>query len=242
MKNDTINENSLFIILNKFENLFIDCCTYQEFRQKFLNLYFNFNEYYLGNDFKNKNLVYPLKTHFDKGLSLFVSYNEPDDFDLKIYNFIMLSKNISNFWYKVVIDYRYLNYGPNIFYVTYCYLLKMMLGLETLTKIARTNFLFDDEDGLITIKSIHILYCVFYSDKKISNLMNDNLYMYIEDLFEKFWKIFYKINPLNCCETYFKLNRLKEISKKRFDEFIEKYPYIHFYYRQDADSAFEHED
>jgi hypothetical protein len=60
--------------------------------------------------------------------------------------------------------------------------------------------------------------------------MNDNLYMYIEDDFEKFWKIFYNLKQTNCGETVYYLDLLNKSIQNNYKEFCKKYKKIHDYY------------
>lgn len=221
-----IKNNSLFTTLIFLTEQFKTSYSYAEYRESFFNSYKKFNEYFLSSDFREKNLVFPLKMHFEYGFELFFSINEPDDFIEKIENYKLITDEIYNFWYYTVIDYRYLTKGPNIFYVTYLYLRKFSSLIDSLYKISITDYLFNNEDGESIIKLIQIFYCTFYSDKNISEKMNDNLYMYIEDLFEKFWEIFYNIDISNRCETTYKLKILSNLSNKRLRNFSKQYPKI----------------
>lgn len=222
--------NPLLKIINEFDNQFKDCKYYSDYRNAFFKLYNIFNEYYNGEDFKSKNLVYPLKMHFDSGLSKFLTIKYLNSSNEDISSFVNNSINIKNFWIDVIKDYTFITKGPNIFYVFYCYLKRFHNYIESLYEYSKQYYILENEESISIIKRIQILYCVFYSSENITTKLNDNLYMYIEDDFDKFWKIFYDLKSTNCGETIYNLEKLYKSSKNNYKSFCSKYKKIYNYY------------
>lgn len=222
--------NSLLHVINELEVAFDKCSTYNDFRNKFLNVSSLFNSYFNSDNFKNKNLVFPLKSHFDFGNSIFLTIKKLDSSDEKISFFVNESKQIKKFWNDIIYDYTFITKGPNIFYNFYCYLKKFKNYIESLLEYSKQYYILGNEESYIIIKRIHILYCVFYSSENVLTKMNDNLYMYIEDDLEKFWKIFYNLKPTNCGETVYYLDLLNKSIKSNYKEFCKKYKKIYDYY------------